>query len=339
MKPSITQEQFNRYVQGTASAAEAAAVRQWLAEPANQLVAQHWMRSHWDALDATPAAEEPNYEQLLRTVHQRLGLDTPRVAPTEQPTRPMWRRWAVAAAIAGTVAAGGLVWRGPAPLTPTVAHVTRSPYGQTRLVRLPDGSEATLNGNSQLRYAGNWGGDDARQPREVWLDGEAYFSVQHTPHHRRFVVHTTAGFNVEVLGTKFTVLRRREEARVVLLAGQVRIDFNDRQRAALLMKPGELVETHDRQPRAVVHRAVRAAPAYAAWKDGKLVLDETPIAELATTLRDTYGLEVVVASPELNQRKITGTVSIRDLDVLLLALEESFQLKVQRENNRLILSE
>ena len=45
-----------------------------------------------------------------------------------------------------------------------------------------DGSEATLNGHSSLRYAARWA---ASKPREVWLDGEGYFSVTHQPNNQR----------------------------------------------------------------------------------------------------------------------------------------------------------
>jgi transmembrane sensor len=83
---------------------------------------------------------------------------------------------------------------------------------------------------------------------------------------------------------------------------------------------------------------VRTAP-YASWKDAQLVLDETTIAELATRLHDTYGLDVVVATPELNQRRVTGTVPVRDLNVLLQSLEETFHLQATRQANHLILTE
>jgi transmembrane sensor len=83
---------------------------------------------------------------------------------------------------------------------------------------------------------------------------------------------------------------------------------------------------------------VHTAP-YAAWKDAQLVLDETTIAELATRLHDTYGLEVVVTTPELNRRRVTGTVPVGELSTLLQALEETFQLQATRDGNRLTLAE
>ena len=331
MPPSLTEELFQRYLAGQATPAESAAVAAWLAEPANQPLAHPWMQRHWETLAAAPAraplaAEEPDYDALLNSLHLKLGFGE--AAPV---AAPQWRRWAAAAALAGTAAAGGWLFT---QRTPAVQEVATA-YGEVHTVRLPDGSEATLNGHSTLRYAAGWA---ASQPREVWLDGESYFSVQHQPNNQRFVVHTRAGFAVEVLGTRFTVYRRRDEARVVLLSGKVRVDFDDQRRPDVVLKPGELLETRDAQPQAPVPKAVRTAP-YAAWKDARLVLEETSIAELATRLQDTYGVEVVVTSPALAQRRMTGTVPVSDLEVLLQALQETFHLKATREAGRIVLAE
>ena len=203
---------------------------------------------------------------------------------------------------------------------------------------LPDGSRVTLNGHSTLRYPAAWA---AGKPREVWLDGEGYFAVQHQADNQRFLVHTTAGFSVEVLGTKFTVSHRRDQGRVVLLSGKVRVSFAGHQHPDVLLAPGELVETREVQPAQPVitaYRRVHTAP-YASWKDAELVLDETTIAELAARLQDTYGLRVVVATSELNQRKVTGTVPLRDLNVLLQSLEETLHLRASRQGNVLTLTE
>jgi ferric-dicitrate binding protein FerR (iron transport regulator) len=335
MNPAITQELFTAYVQGTASAADAATVRAWLAQPANQLLAQYWMSQHWEELAAQPAAlaDEPDFEGLLGRVHGQLGLGQSHRLPAAVPA---WRRWAAAAAVVGTVLGGGSWWL--YNQRPAAAQQIATAYGQTRTVRLPDGSSVVLNGHSTLRYPATWA---AGKPREVWLDGEAFFAVQHQADNQRFLVHTTAGFNVEVLGTKFTVSRRRDQGRVVLLSGKVRVHFENRQQPDVILRPGELVETREVQPAQPVvtaYRAVHTAP-YASWKDAQLVLDETSIAELATRLQDTYGLEVVVATPELNQRRVTGTVPVRDLTVLLQSLEEIFHLQATRQGNRLTLTE
>lgn len=331
MLPTITEELFQRYLAGQTTPAEAEAVAAWLAGPANQQLAQPWMHQHWETLAAAPArvplaAEEPDYDALLNSLHLKLGFDE--LTPVAV---PQWRRWAAAAALAGTAAVGGWLLTQRTPAAQEVATA----YGEVHTIKLPDGSEATLNGHSTLRYAAGWA---ASKPREVWLDGEGYFSVKHQHNNQRFVVHTRAGFAVEVLGTKFTVYRRRDQARVVLLSGKVRIDFDDQQRPDVILKPGELLETRDAQPQAPVPKAVRTAP-YAAWKDAQLVLEETSIAELATRLQDTYGVEVIVNNPALAQRRMTGTVPVGDLEVLLQALQETFHLKATREAGRIVLAE
>jgi transmembrane sensor len=334
-----------RYVRGESSLEEAKAVRAWLKDPANELVARHWMSMHAASQEAQEEPVAPasfNYAGMRANLHRQMGL--PEQPVTERSTSPIWRRWAAAAAVVGlAVGVGGKLYV-QQQAQPEVATVTSelaeapvrytTTYGQTREVRLPDGSVVTLNANSTLRHAAVW---NASAPREVWLDGEAYFSVKHLPNHQRFRVHTAGNFNVEVLGTKFTVYRRHAQERVVLLSGKVRVDFNDQHQADVILKPGELLQTTDAQPKRVVHKTVQA-PTYAAFTNRKLVLDDTPISELATQLRDTYGLDVVVLDPALNRQTITGTVPVGDVDLLCQALQASFDIKVERQAQRILLS-
>lgn len=170
------------------------------------------------------------------------------------------------------------------------------------------------------------------------MEGEGYFSVKHLPDHRRFIVHTSAGFNVEVLGTTFTMYRRRAQARVVLLTGQVQVDFADPARSKqVVLKPGELLATQDDQPQRIEHQAVDTA-LYAAWTKNKLAFNETSLAEVATRLSDTYGVAVTLANPALAQYKVTGTFPIGKLEAMLQFLEKSFPLTIQRQPNHFIIS-
>jgi ferric-dicitrate binding protein FerR (iron transport regulator) len=334
-----------RYVRGESSLAEAKAVRAWLKDPANKPAAERWMGLHMQALEADEQPTTPvafNYAGMQAALGQRLGFEEPLGAA--RPARATWRRWAAAAAVAGLAAGagGGFYWQQHGAQNTVAARPAVAPAptryatgnGQTRTVQLPDGSSVTLNANSTLRHAAVW---HANTPREVWLDGEAYFSVKHLANHQRFRVHTTGNFNVEVLGTKFVVYRRHAQERVVLLSGKVRVAFRDQRRPDILLKPGELLQTADAQPQQVVHKAVQT-PAYAAWKDSRLVLDDLPIADLATRLHDTYGVEVVVPDPALRRQTITGTVPLGDLDLLCQALHASFNIKVERQGQRILLS-
>lgn len=337
MSTPVDFEAYLRYLRRESSPAETRAVLVWLAQPTNALLAQHWMERYVQLLkhERRLTPDTPDFDHMQAVLLQQLGLVSARNEVEELKQRPLRRRWVVAAAVlVGVAAGGGWLWQAEYP-KPVLTQLT-TPYGRTRSVQLPDGSTVTLNSHSTLRYASNLGQQGVR---EVWLDGEAYFAVKHLPDHQRFVVRTTAGFKVEVLGTKFTVYRRHQQGRVVLLSGKVKVDFADSTRSKdVVLKPGELLETWDTQPRHVLHKAVNVAP-YAAWKDDKLVFDGTSVAEVATRLSDTYGVAVVVENPALRQRKITGTFPVGDMEAVLQLLEKSFQLTVRREQNQLILSD
>jgi len=108
MQIPVTQTFFTHYAQDCLSAVEVAAMREWLAQPANQTQAQQWMRQHWDALVAEPARPDPDtpdYESLLNALHQRLDFGRPPYLPLQprpsggagQPRRQRWARWRAAA--------------------------------------------------------------------------------------------------------------------------------------------------------------------------------------------------------------------------------------------------
>jgi len=85
-------------------------------------------------------------------------------------TMPRWN-WVAAACVSLIALAGALWWYDQQPVTISTA------FGETRTIRLPDGSHVTLNAHSTLSYPRHW---DSGQARQVWLQGEAFFWVSHT---------------------------------------------------------------------------------------------------------------------------------------------------------------
>jgi ferric-dicitrate binding protein FerR (iron transport regulator) len=208
-------------------------------------------------------------------------------------------------------------------------------YGESQALTLPDGSLVTLNAHSTLRSAAQWKPD---QPREVWLDGEAFFEVRkktgvaRTPvlPSSRFIVHTN-DLLIEVLGTKFNVNNRRATTRVVLNSGKISLHRSVAASPELVMEPADMVE-YSQASRQLVKRKVNPA-VYAAWVDKKLVFHETPLGEIAQLLEDNYGLKLELGNEQLARRKFTGSVATDDPELLLTAIATSFQLKVNRHEN------
>lgn len=213
-------------------------------------------------------------------------------------------------------------------------------YGETRKITLPDGSVVTLNAHSSLRLSAGW---NATAPREVWLEGEAFFAVVKKPGGTQgagtaqvpFIVHTS-DVDVEVLGTEFNVNNRREMTRVILTSGKVKLNIPSRSEAQpLYMQPGEAVALSDAGKN--VSKTAVDPTLYTAWVNKKLVFDNTPLSEVARIIEDTYGLRVVFADRAQARRKIRGSIPTEDVDVLLAALSGTFNLTVEKKPDHILI--
>jgi ferric-dicitrate binding protein FerR (iron transport regulator) len=278
---------------------------------------------------AAPGMKEEEWEKM------RSRLDAHNLVVNRNPGRTRWLRYAAALTGLLLLASGWLWTTGYF----TTARYTTA-YGETREVTLPDGSVVVLNANSSLRYPSDWAGD---ADREVWLDGEAYFSVRKATASRqdhsripvRFTVHT-ADLNVEVLGTQFTVSQRRARTLVTLNEGQIRLDVPaETQPEGLVMQPGDQVEY--RKGRHTLTRKAVRPEVYNSWTRKVWILDRMPLSEVAQRMEETYGLRVRITDKALAAEKMTGVVPTQNLEVLLEGLTTIFQMQVERRDQSIIL--
>jgi ferric-dicitrate binding protein FerR (iron transport regulator) len=282
-------------------------------------------------------AEVDTFRRAIGAGGEAARPDT-RTAPGRrlgQPWGQLTAAWRVAAVLTGLlVLAGSGYWAAREWLHPT--HTLSTPLGGLQSVTLPDGSTVALNANSRLRYARDW---SPETPREVWLEGEAYFQVTKKRNARgrvKFTVHTD-NVQVEVLGTAFDVHSRRGTTRVVLTEGKVQLTGTTARAARpLVMQSGDLAALSAGDT-AFVRKRVNPE-SYAAWRRNQLVFVSTPLAEVAQLLEDHYGLKVVFADDALAREKFTATIRGRNPNVLLKVLAESFGLVVTRRGNHVTIS-
>ena len=206
-------------------------------------------------------------------------------------------------------------------------------YGETKTFTLPDGSNVVLNANSNLTLVSDW---DEETPREIWLDGVAFFSVVHTANDQIFKVNTKEGVSVEVLGTTFNVYNRTKETKVVLNSGQIRLNLPTAQTSErILMKPGEMVEYKEQR-----YKKKSVNPElYTAWTDNKIILNRTSLSEMVNMLKDNYGLQVKVADARLLKQTVSGSMPLGDPEILLQQMAKAFQLKVEKEGKVIFVKE
>jgi len=206
----------------------------------------------------------------------------------------------------------------------------RTGYGERLTISLPDQSSVILNGNSAVRYSREW---DEHSPREIWLEGEGFFSVTHLQNSQKFIVHADR-LDVEVLGTKFNVKARARVSEVMLTEGKVRL-ASDENTETLFLNPGEAATMNDNG----LSKRVAGKEHLTSWVQNRLYFDRTPLRVVAEMLKETHGLNIRFSVPELEERELSGEISLATEEDILYAITTTFNLQFVREGQSVTISE
>lgn len=242
-------------------------------------------------------------------------------------------KYGVIAASISIILLIGFLWYSPSQYT-----IYQTNYGEIKTVTLPDQSIATLNANSALTIH-----KDFLQAREVWVDGEIFFEVQEMLFHDKydasttylpFKVHTDR-LEVEVLGTSFNVQDWKERTQIVLNTGKIKLTSENKK--SIIMQPGDQVEVSANDP--TLKKKVVNPYIYSSWKDQKLICDDTPLSEIALVIEHNFGKKVVFEHPSLRTERITGTIPLADLAIVIEVLVEASQHQIEFQQNQLIIKQ
>jgi ferric-dicitrate binding protein FerR (iron transport regulator) len=271
-------------------------------------------------LELTRLPERKLPDEQIDLAASRLFDAIDRRAANTTPVLPLngRRRWIAAACCVGLLAAGGVTY--------LVSHsrhsVIRTEYGQLGQQVLPDGTEVTMNANSRLQLASRW---ERGADREVWVSGEAFFHVRHTPEKSRFIVHLN-DCDVIVTGTQFNVVNRPGKENIMLEEGSVILHTAGGKEIS--MRPGDFVAVKGDQAEPA---AVRA-DSLLAWRNRTVFLDSTPLRELVNIVYDQYGVRIHLAGDSTGSKTITAILPNNNLEKLLKGLEMTREFEVTRQD-------
>lgn len=197
--------------------------------------------------------------------------------------------------------------------------------GEIRSVTLPDGSRAILNTDTALRLRF----DGSRRQVEL-LRGEAYFEVAPMPA-RPFV---TVGETLEAtaLGTRFAMQLSQGSRGPDVAVEEGRVAVRSRDAQAELRAGDEATVGSD-------GRLVLSRPDVAeqiAWKDGKLVFSDRPLAEVLATLGRYRRGRILVLDERAASQRISGVFDVANTDEALATLEASLPINVTRLTNLVV---
>lgn len=332
MNAEINKEFIFGYLSGKTSALQKQMVDEWVKKPANEALFYQWLVEY--------EYQHPQYIVNLPRAIERFHLFANQF--DENPTqrneeknnqlpvrRPFWTYLVAASLLFGLLTSSWLF------RNTFIYQTYATTFGETKSLVLSDKTKVILNANSSLRVPRFGFGTETR---EVFLTGEAQFSVTHQVNNQQFLVKTSKGIEVLVLGTEFTVYARKRGAKVVLNKGKVKLRYQEGQtQKQLMMKPGDLVSLD--QSNHLKQEITKQPEKFSAWTDHRFIFDDTTLAEFAKIMEENYGIEVIIKDETLSKRTLVGSFRAENADELLEIVSEIFNIKITKIGKSVLLTD
>lgn len=236
----------------------------------------------------------------------------------DQTAAPTSRRrflWAGAVAAGIAALAAGFSFIAPSSSPGVIATQT----AEIRNVPLEDGSLVTLGAESAMSV------DFTDTERRVSLaSGEAFFEVEKDAA-RPFIV-SVGKTEVRVVGTKFDVRRGVLGVDVAVLEGVVEVIRTQAADKRILTAGEKLVTT----PGALTEIPATKGHAPGAWRQGRLVFDNAPLAEVLADADRYYAGDIILASDEVGRLRVTASYKTDAIEQMLQSLEQVLPIKAER---------
>jgi ferric-dicitrate binding protein FerR (iron transport regulator) len=173
------------------------------------------------------------------------------------------------------------------------------PNGEMRSLVLPDSSAVRLNSGSVLIYPEHFG-----RTRQVYLNGEAYFSVVHNDR-QPFIV-TTGDLEVEVLGTVFNIssYTGSESSSATLEEGKINVHLKSPGNASAVLSAASEQLIYDRVSGTFEKQTVKIEDV-TAWTRGHILIQGLSIEEIAKIIERRYAMKVYLNLNRYKDEKIT----------------------------------
>jgi hypothetical protein len=165
-------------------------------------------------------------------------------------------------------------------------------------IELADGTEVHLNASSTLRFPFIFPG----KTREVYLEGEAYFTVAHNPA-QPFIVHTGTA-SVIALGTAFNVNSYDNKVMTTsLVQGSVITDVGDS--LDVTLKPGYESIYRPGEPFKVKRFDETVT---LGWRDGMYRFVNKPLEDIGPVMMRWFGLKIDFSIPALSHHLFSANL-------------------------------
>jgi transmembrane sensor len=294
----------------------------------------HWnLTPFFDSHISESSDNDP--QTMLSGPAQHCGVSsTP--SPAAARAKPLGlrqRTFALACAAALLLAVGGALYVTFAPSGERYA----TPVGGLASVPMADGSNITLNTDSQIRIALT----DTERRVEL-RHGEAFFEVSKDPN-RPFVVRA-GDKRVIAVGTKFSVRREGDDIEIVVTEGKVRVedgaagqDSRVGGSAEVFLAPGSIARADDAGV-LVQRRTLPEAEEHLSWRTGRLMFRDEGLADAVAEFNRYNTRKIVIQDPAIASLKIEGNFRATNVEAFVRLLESGFPVRAEVRADQILLT-
>lgn len=214
----------------------------------------------------------------------------------------------------------------------TQKHVIQIPKGGEYELILPDGTHVWINSDSELSFPTQF--DSTR--REVFLTGEAYFSVTKDKE-KPFIVKVNEDIEIKVLGTQFNVQAYQDENTIETTLCEGSVNVSDGKQKVTLTP--SLQAVYSKSTKNLITRKVDTR-LYSSWKDGLFVFENKALEEIMTTLSRWYNIHVFYANQAVKTYHFTGDLErYGDFRKTLGMIEKATSIRFVINGNNIMVEE
>lgn len=204
-------------------------------------------------------------------------------------------------------------------------------FGKGYKIILSDNSIVYMNSLSKLKFPVSFSGEK----REVFLEGEAYFSVAKNES-KPFIV-TTNGFSIQALGTSFGVSSYSDDKlfMTTLVEGSVKVSclmFEP-----VILTPNEQI-SFNKETEELSKQTVDVSY-FSSWIYGQFRYKDIRLEDLMKIIQRLYNVEVVFSSSDLREYVFGCNINrYEKIEPILRIIETSGNLKIKMKDQVLYVS-
>lgn len=211
---------------------------------------------------------------------------------------------------------------------PLVYHTLVTPKGGNYKLSLSDGTQVWLNANSSIRYPI----DFTDSTREVFLEGEAFFDVQHNG--KPFLVNAQAT-SIRVLGTSFNMSAYSDESstRTTLVEGSIKLSTSETERILVPNEQGRI---------SVLKKEIYVEEVntnlFTSWKDGKIEFESEDLEQVMRRLARLYDFNYSFENEAAKDYHFTARIdNSQPISSILEMLEMTTKVEFELKENTIII--